>query len=152
MKEKRKDCLYCGKEMEDVKTIRKKFCSDLCRVNFNNEAKVKNKPLDQKIKEYFSKVTPDEIIADYESLGYTFSSISKINIKPNTKESYNGRKNALENAARGRDASGINEDEVKREAEINKHPLWEEGDPKENTMAFVMKYDCNNYDELSQAK
>lgn len=39
MKEKRKDCLYCGNEMKEVKTVRKKFCSDLCRVNFNNEVK-----------------------------------------------------------------------------------------------------------------
>lgn len=30
----------------------------------------------------------------------------------------------------------------------SKHPLWKEGDPKENSMAFYMKYDCYNYSEL----
>ena len=29
-----------------------------------------------------------------------------------------------------------------------RHPLWKEGDPKENSMAFYMKYDCYNYSEL----
>ena len=43
--------------MKEVKTIRKKFCSDLCRVNFNNEAKankqireILNNPAFNKIK------------------------------------------------------------------------------------------------------
>lgn len=40
MKEKRKDCLYCGNKMENVKTVRKKFCSDLCRVKFNQQFKM----------------------------------------------------------------------------------------------------------------
>lgn len=29
-----------------------------------------------------------------------------------------------------------------------KHHLWKEDDPKENSMAFFMKYGCNNYEEL----
>lgn len=29
-----------------------------------------------------------------------------------------------------------------------KHSLWKEGDPKEGSMAFYMKYDCYNYLEL----
>jgi hypothetical protein len=32
--------------------------------------------------------------------------------------------------------------------DTTKHPLWKENDPKENSGAFFMKYDCNNYDEL----
>jgi len=28
-----------------------------------------------------------------------------------------------------------------------KHPLYKEGDPKEGSMAFYMKYDCYTYDE-----
>lgn len=50
------------------------------------------------------------------------------------------------NAARGRDESGINEDEL---IKLNKtHPLYRKGDPKENTTSFFMKYDCYNYKEL----
>jgi hypothetical protein len=33
-----------------------------------------------------------------------------------------------------------------------KHPLWKEGDPKEGTMAFFLKYDCNTYNELQNKK
>lgn len=29
-----------------------------------------------------------------------------------------------------------------------KHPLWQEGDPKEKSMAFFLKYDCYSYEEL----
>lgn len=29
-----------------------------------------------------------------------------------------------------------------------KHPLWKENDPKEGSMAFFLKYGCNNYSEL----
>lgn len=29
-----------------------------------------------------------------------------------------------------------------------KHPLWKEGDPKEGSMAFYLKYDCYTYSEL----
>lgn len=31
-----------------------------------------------------------------------------------------------------------------------KHPLWKENDPAEGTMAFMMKYDCSNYNELQE--
>lgn len=31
-----------------------------------------------------------------------------------------------------------------------KHRLWKEGDPKENSAAFMMKYDCVNYSELEK--
>ena len=31
---------------------------------------------------------------------------------------------------------------------VKKHSLWKEGDPKENSMAFFLKYDCHNYSEL----
>lgn len=36
--------------------------------------------------------------------------------------------------------------------EPQKHPLWKQGDPKENTGGFFLKYDCNNYEELSKLK
>lgn len=29
-----------------------------------------------------------------------------------------------------------------------KHPLWKEGDPRENSAGFMMKYGCCNYREL----
>lgn len=29
-----------------------------------------------------------------------------------------------------------------------KHPLWKDGDPKENSMAFYHKYDCYTYEEI----
>lgn len=51
------------------------------------------------------------------------------------------RANPFISAARGRDKSGVNEDE-------NKHKLWKAGDPKENSMAFYLKYDCYTYIEL----
>lgn len=33
---------------------------------------------------------------------------------------------------------------------IERHPLWKFGDPKENSAGFYMKYNCNNYTELEQ--
>ena len=30
------------------------------------------------------------------------------------------------------------------------HSLYKKGDPPENSIAFYMKYDCNNYQELEQ--
>lgn len=59
MKEKRKDCLYCGKEMKDVKTVRKKFCSDLCRVNFNNEIKYQKQLKEILSNPIFNKIKSD---------------------------------------------------------------------------------------------
>lgn len=32
------------------------------------------------------------------------------------------------------------------------HPLWKEEDPKEGSIAFFLKYDCNSYQELEQLK
>ena len=61
---------------------------------------------------------------------------SKIDLKVATKESYDGK--LLDN---------IKYDEPNQIAQP--HPLYKIGDPKEDTMAFVMKYDCNNYEELS---
>lgn len=31
---------------------------------------------------------------------------------------------------------------------LSRHPLYKDGDPRENTPAFYMKYDCLNYEEL----
>jgi hypothetical protein len=36
--------------------------------------------------------------------------------------------------------------------EPERHPLWKQGDPKENSGAFFLKYDCNNYSELEKLK
>lgn len=77
--------------------------------------------------------------------------------------SRNDRDSPFTNAARGKDESGINEDEIKnalnstetkKEVKANsnfgKHKLWKQGDPKENSMAFSLKYGCSNYTELEQ--
>ena len=31
---------------------------------------------------------------------------------------------------------------------VNRHKLWKQGDPKENSGAFFLKYDCGTYNEL----
>lgn len=36
----------------------------------------------------------------------------------------------------------------KNDVNTDKHPLWKEGDPKEGSMAFYLKYDCYTYSEL----
>jgi len=89
MKEKRKDCLYCGKEMVEVKTIRKKFCSDLCRVNFNHEVKYEKevrKVLDNPI---FNKLKRDVI---FNLIVYGQSSIPEEKLKEIAKNSTEGSK------------------------------------------------------------
>ena len=89
MKEKRKDCLYCGKEMLEVKTIRKKFCSDLCRVNFNHEVKYEKevrKVLDNPI---FNKLKRDVI---FNLIVYGQSSIPEEKLKEIAKNSTEGSK------------------------------------------------------------
>ena len=123
--------------MKDVKTVRKKFCSDLCRVNFNNELKCKKEPIEQKIKEYFSRVTPDEIIAQYESLGYTFK--PKLDYKNLSKKFTEVLNN-------------VPKDVIDKLDLENKHPLWKQGDPKENSGAFFLKYGCSTYEELKNLK
>lgn len=131
--------------MKDVKTVRKKFCSDLCRVNFNNELKCKKEPIEQKIKEYFSRVTPDEIIAQYESLGYRFK-VKKEEHKIKLDKYFKVVNNTS--------------DEVKQKVSDmldkldleNKHSLWKQGDPKENSNAFYLKYGCYTYEQLKNLK
>lgn len=34
----------------------------------------------------------------------------------------------------------------------NKHRLWKNGDPREGSMAFYLKYDCYSYSELENKK
>lgn len=131
MKEKRKDCLYCGKEMLEVKTIRRKFCSDLCRVNFSREVKYEKeirKVLDNPI---FNKLKRDTL---FNLIVYGSSEM------PNKQEI----------------KSALNYTETKKEdkedSSFEKHKLWKQGDPKENTNAFFMRYDCWNYAELENLK
>lgn len=31
-----------------------------------------------------------------------------------------------------------------------RHPLWEPNDPREGSMAFMIKYNCSSYEELEQ--
>jgi len=91
MKEKRKDCLYCGKEMKDVKTVRKKFCSDLCRVNFNNEVKYEKEIREILNKPIFNKLKKD-VLFNMIVYGQSEKPIeSKIEIKPIAKESYDAK-------------------------------------------------------------
>ncbi len=131
--------------MKDVKTIRKKFCSDLCRVNFNNETKSKKEPIDERIKEYFSKVTPDEIIAHYESLGYTFKIKQE---EPKIKlDKYFKVVNNTSNEVKQKVSNMLDKLDLE-----NKHPLWKQGDPKEKSNAFYFKYGCFSYEELENLK
>lgn len=37
------------------------------------------------------------------------------------------------------------------EKNIGKHIFWKEGDPKENTGAFYLKYGCSTYDQIKKA-
>lgn len=52
--------------------------------------------------------------------------------------------------------SSLKSTETKKESKVDnsfeKHKLWKEGDPKENSNSFFMKYECWNYSELETIK
>lgn len=102
MKERRKDCKYCGKELTEG-TTRREFCSDLHRVYWNRE---------------HPKV-------EVKNLNNVTNSIKNVTGQP-PKTNYT--------------------------IDTTKHRLWKAGDPKENTGAFYMKYDCMTYQELENKK
>lgn len=98
----------CGKKLIHTEGRRpKEFCSPECRIKFNN---LKNKK--------------------GGSRGRPRGSKNKVNLeklKQELAEERESRNNPLINAARGRDKSGVNEDEVKRKISVpakeNDNPL-----------------------------
>lgn len=82
------------------------------------------------------------------------NSMEKSNF-PDTPKKTNQMRGVL--AAMGSEIkSTLNSTETKKESKVDssfgKHKLWKEGDPKENSLGFSMKYECNNYDELEIKK
>jgi hypothetical protein len=121
-----KECIVCKKPVEGVRE-RKKFCSDLCRATYHQNIKLANGRLK------FAGKSGKKAAALYDELMVEMKNIQFV--KP-TPESFDGKKldriimdeplkwaddrnNPLINAARGRDASGINEDEITGSKAIN---------------------------------
>ena len=134
-------CLNCGAEISQTPGRRpRKFCDNKgkCRLAHWN----KNKP---KVQKYVLKSTFDNAVAKYENI------ISKIDPKAGDMQEAN---KVLHDAVLEY-ANGAMEGELvpKRFVDLAKglsnpkHPLYKEGDPKEGSMAFYMKYDCYTYEE-----
>lgn len=123
-------CLECGSELTQTVGKRKKmYCGDTCRVKYflkkKNEGRV--------YKKRGRKPKPETTVG---VLKQAIENMGKVPVSVPSKE-YDNRTNPLINAARGRDASGINEDEIKPK-----------NDPKEGSAAFMMKYGVSTYEEL----
>lgn len=92
-------CKYCGEQIETYTGRRpKQFCDKSCRVAYFNKNKPKNISM-------VRKSTYDDVLVENNAL--------KARIKELEKGVYDDRTNPLINAARGRDESGINEDELR---------------------------------------
>jgi predicted nucleic acid-binding Zn ribbon protein len=122
---KQTHCLYCGKEM-DAKYRSKKFCSDKCRVYFSRENK---NEIPKEIRQH--PLTPDNMIAPIPE--------KKTQIKDLTKPTQEIKSPTPPTTNFTIDTTG-------------KHPLWNVGDPKENSVAFLVKYGVPNYEELQKSK
>lgn len=70
-----------------------------------------------------------------------------------TKETADDTKNTSdEKDKKEDDSSPDNDTNESTNKENGKHPLWENGDPKEGSMAFMNKYGCCDYNELEIKK
>ena|ERR1035437_679951 len=119
------ECLNCKKELISESGKReKKFCDDKCRASYWQ----KNKKKEPKYVQFKT----------FQELQDKFNALNK------------GRDNKFENAARGRDENGVNNDEQKSvdTTEKPKHKLYNEKDPKEGSNGFYLKYGVFTYDEL----
>ena len=119
---------------------KKKYCSVKCKNKINSK-KFFLKPTNQKTK----RLPLDE----YNKYQNIISQIKK-NQGDVLQFLENLHKNTLNNIKPNKSFSKEVYDFEENNIEIKKHPLWKQGDPKENSMAFIMKYNCNNYEELQK--
>jgi len=98
-------CLECGSEIKQTEGRRpRKFCDN--KGKCKGAYWLKNKPKEPR---YVLKSTLDSVVAKYEGLLSVIPKGNRIDI------------NHLIDAARGRDASGINEDELNLPSQIEKY-------------------------------
>ena len=122
-------CLECDAEISQTPGRRpRKFCDNKgkCRLAHWN----KNKPKKQK---YVLKSTYDKIALENAAIQMELAKF-----KVTQKTGLSGVKIDLE--------------ELEKKDLPQKHPLYKEGDPKEGSMAFYLKYDCYTYKELKIKK
>lgn len=124
-------CLNCGSNI--TKSIGKRtklYCSDNCRASFNQKKKNKTKSicLSDWVKLESGELPPEWVEKYFKK--------------------YPDRIPKTTSPAPG-DQLDKQPSTVTSE---KKHSLWKEGDPREGTMAFMRKYDCNTYDELQNKK
>ncbi len=123
-----KTCLHCQKEVEKEKGKREKlYCNSTCRSAHFQKSKGQKK--------YIQIKSHEKIVA---------------RLQKELELALAERSNPLINAARGRDENGTNKDEIR--PPVGKHPLWKEGDPKEGSGGFYMKYGFSTYDEIEKSK
>lgn len=96
----------CNKEFQPIHE-RAKFCSNLCRATHHQNLRLAKK----KVEEIMSSLEEVELIEKGEKAAVLFDKLLKELGNPKL----NGRKNPLENAARGRDENGVNNDEVEKD-------------------------------------
>lgn len=119
-------CLSCGKEIIQKNWGKqRKFCdnNNACKQSYYNRNKKEPK--------YVRKETFDALeknLKEVLSKGYDKELLDKVN------------KDLL---VKGNAAMPQTVD-----TDLPKHSLWKEGDPKENSAAFVIKYGCSSYEEL----
>lgn len=119
------ECLNCGKEVIQKEGRRKRlYCSDSCKTKFNQRKK------GGKVR-WIS-------IEKHEELKKEFDELLSI-LKTPTKEKPAQRPSAV---------SGETVAVQLNKNSLAKHPLWQEGDPKEGSAAFFMRKGVFTYDEL----
>jgi len=114
-----KNCLQCQKELTHVEGRKQKsFCNVNCRNKYFYAQRSKL------IKEAQIKVAE--------------------NNKPENKAKIEAERNTAHNLGeKHKHALPVPPEDC-----TEKHPLWKEGDPKEGSMAFYLKYECYTYLEL----
>ncbi len=151
-------CLSCGNTLPPSKGKRARiYCNDRCRVAAFNKKKNKDKPprwisIEQyrsKLIELFSHFPDDK----WEKGGADFD--ESLKTAQMTKEEasqkraeYKLQKNTPISATAGNKTMTV---QITSNS-LTKHPLWKEGDPKEGSGGFYMKYGFSTYDEIEKSK
>jgi len=150
----------CGKELIHVEGRRKKkYCSTACKTvhwqalnPVRKPQKVKIIPMEEwkEIKEQLNKVSliPLMDIEEVKKMVDAYGNRSKDDIE---RELGQSDFKPQEPSKTEKQASvSKKEKEAPVAPENSVHKLWKEGDPKENSAAFFMKYGVENYTELQK--
>lgn len=154
MKEKVVKCLYCGSEIKEAKTIRKLFCSDLCRVK-NNQEKKFEKAIAELLNIPELKEQKRQAVKELMDFGKTnlptkerlLEIISRLS-ETEVSENKNGKWAKKEELPKPPESG--NEYFEQQTEKMQPHKLWEKGDPKENSTGFFLKYGVSTYNELEK--